>query len=129
MRQPWAWAIVHAGKYVENRKWITHLRGTIAIHASGNLDKDAKLPDGVDKPDIENLPRGAIIGVVDIVDVVEESSSEWFVGPFGFVLENPRALPEPITCNGALKFWNVPAHIVRVMERQLGEKLDDLSAI
>jgi hypothetical protein len=138
IRQPWAWAIFRAGKDIENRQWNTHLRETIAIHASGNLDKDAILPEGTDKPHIENLRRRAIIieelrrhaiiGIVDLVDVVEESSSEWFTGPDGFVLENARALPLPITCKGALKFWEVPPEIVRDMERQLGEKLEDPSA-
>jgi hypothetical protein len=70
-------------------------------------------------PDIKGLPRGAIIGMVDIVGVVRESSSEWFAGPFGFVLENPRALPEPIPCKGALRFWDVPLDIERWIERQL----------
>ena len=59
-RQPWAWAIIHAGKDIENRTWNTHLRGTFAVHASGNLDKDAVLPQGVDKPVIEDLSRSAI---------------------------------------------------------------------
>ena len=33
VRQPWAWAIIHGGKDVENRNWYTSFRGTLAIHA------------------------------------------------------------------------------------------------
>src|SRR5215208_6447735 len=128
IRQPWAWAIIHAGKNVENRKWNTHHRETIAIHASGNLDKDAVLPEGIDKPDIEDLRRGAIIGLVDIVDVVREHPSKWFVGPYGFVLENPQPLSRPIPCKGALGFWRVPPDVLEEMEIQLTEGSDKPSA-
>lgn len=27
LRQPWAWAVVHAGKTIENRRWNTSFRG------------------------------------------------------------------------------------------------------
>ena len=32
--QPWAWAIIHGGKDVENRTWRTAYRGPLLIHAS-----------------------------------------------------------------------------------------------
>lgn len=34
LRQPWAWAVVHAGKSVENRRWNTNFRGEFLIHAA-----------------------------------------------------------------------------------------------
>jgi len=42
VRQPWAWAIIHAGKDIENRSWHavdrgTMRRGRIAIHAAKGL--------------------------------------------------------------------------------------------
>jgi hypothetical protein len=33
IRNPWAWAIVHGGKPVENRGWRTAYRGPLLIHA------------------------------------------------------------------------------------------------
>ena len=33
VRQPWAWAIVHAGKRIENRTRRTNFRGRFYIHA------------------------------------------------------------------------------------------------
>jgi hypothetical protein len=33
-RQPWWWAILHAGKAVENRVWSTKYRGPILLHAA-----------------------------------------------------------------------------------------------
>jgi len=32
--QPWAWAILHAGKDVENRTWPTHHRGPLLLHVA-----------------------------------------------------------------------------------------------
>lgn len=100
VRQPWASAIVYGGKNIENRSWSTKYRGPLLIHAGATRCRD-------EEEDAEEfiiriigkvwkfLPNqyGGIIGVVDLVDVVESSSSPWFVGPFGWVLENPRPLP------------------------------------
>ena len=40
IRQPWAWAIVHAGKDIENRDWSTRYRGPVCIHAAKGMTKD-----------------------------------------------------------------------------------------
>jgi len=45
VRQPWAWAIIHAGKDIENRSWqaVNHglrQRGRIAIHAAKGMTRD-----------------------------------------------------------------------------------------
>jgi len=37
LRPAWAWAVIHAGKDVENRAWYTQYRGSLAIHASSNF--------------------------------------------------------------------------------------------
>ena len=88
VRQPWAWAIIHAGKDSENRNWKTRFRGRIAIHAAGRIDRNAKLPQRSKKPRVDKLTCGAIIGTVDIVDVIDDSRSKWFTGEFGFMLAN-----------------------------------------
>jgi hypothetical protein len=119
IRQPWAWAIIYAGKDIENRSWNTRLRGTIAIHAGFGYDRDVELPRGVKLPVEDRIVRGAIIGVADIVDVVERHRSKWFSGPFGFVLDNPRALDKPILCSGKLSFWEVPPTLVKAISKQL----------
>jgi hypothetical protein len=72
VRQPWAWAIIHAGKDIENRSWTNrHATGTIAVHAGSGLDPLDRLPRGAKRPGVDDLVRGAIIGVVDVVEVVE----------------------------------------------------------
>jgi hypothetical protein len=122
IRQPWAWAILHAGKDIENRNWPTRLRGRIAVHAASSLRRAeyfdfleyyGALVGSWGVPDVivpahEALSLGAIVGTVEIVDCVSESASPWFMGDFGFVLRNPVVLPEPIPCKGALGFWEVP---------------------
>lgn len=134
IRQPWVWAIFHAGKDIENRNWPTRFRGTIAVHAAKGMTASEwaiavhhicsrtlltvhSLPDGLRHP-----VRGAIVGLVDIVDCVTESDSPWFEGDYGFVLANPRPLATPIPCKGALNFWDVPAEIVKQIEAEGGTK-------
>ncbi len=34
LRQPWAFAVVHLGKSIENRRWNTAFRGDFLIHAA-----------------------------------------------------------------------------------------------
>src|SRR5262245_60955396 len=106
VRQPWAWAIIHAGKDIENRSWTNkHATGTIAVHAGSGVDPFDRLPRGTRKPGRDELIHGAIIGVVDVVAVVNGHRSKWFNGPLGWVLRNPRPLPQPIACPGRLGLW------------------------
>ena len=52
------------------------------------------------------MPRGGIVGAVDIVDCVTESDSDWFSGPYGYVLRDPKPLPfRPV--RGQLGFFRV----------------------
>lgn len=102
VRQPWAWAIIHADKDIENRSWqaVNHglrQRGRIAIHAAKGMTKDEywearEFIDGLGYtcPGPTALFRGGIIGSVEVVDVVSESDSPWFFGPRGLVLRDPR---------------------------------------
>jgi hypothetical protein len=120
VRQPWAWAIIHDGKDIENRTWKTGHRGIVAIHAPAKVQSGAKLPRSSRKPRSEELSIGAVIGVVDIVDVVTSHRSKWFAkGGSGFVLANPRALARPIPCKGKLGVWNLPASVAKKIEQQL----------
>lgn len=119
VRQPWAWAIIHAGKDVENRDWrkpnpgLT-FRGRVAIHASSGMTRDeydAALPeDAPPLPPAHLLVRGAIIGIVQVVDIIRDPgrkfiSSPWYYGPVGLLLAHPVAI-DPIPCAGALGFFD-----------------------
>lgn len=115
LRQPWAHAILHLGKNVENRSWAPpeSLVGKyIAIHAGMAFVRDSGLP--VTR---EELHFGAIVGVARIAGVVNKSRSRWFEGPFGWLLEDVRPLSKPISCKGKLGLWNVPPAYVRKIQR------------
>jgi len=117
--QPWAWLVVNGYKLIENRPWHTYVRGTILIHASQTFDVQAYLhmtdhPDNYVRKAVEAMSeqidtirrtRGVIIGQVDIVGCVAESKSPWFTGPWGFVLANPKAYPDPTPCRGYQRFF------------------------
>jgi len=116
VRQPWAHAIIHLGKDIENRSWqaVNHglrQRGRIAIHAAKGMTQDEYegAADymgmyGVKCPPASDLVRGAIIGSVEVIDVVTEHESIWFMGPRGLVLKDPTPCA-PIPAVGALGYF------------------------
>lgn len=103
IRQPWVHHIFFDGKPVENRSWATDYRGDVLIHASSAFDGKAaeKRSFLIDYP---HAPFGALVGIVEITDCVTEMDSEWFFGPYGFVMTN-KHLIKPIPCKGALGFF------------------------
>lgn len=116
VRQPWAWAIIHAGKPVENRKWKKgnpglKFRGPCCIHASKGMTR-AEYEDasefmasiGITCPPANELQRGGIVGVVNIIDIVTELNSPWFFGPTGLLLKDARAV-DFIPAGGQLGFF------------------------
>ncbi|RKT31139.1 hypothetical protein DEU34_3076 [Microbacterium sp. AG1240] len=82
VRQPWAWAIIHAGKNVENRSRniAGFYRGPVLIHAgltavdnedvlwNADLFRDAMHTAPPESRKAMSV-RGAILGVVDLVEV------------------------------------------------------------
>lgn len=121
IRQPWAALIILGPKDIENRTWRTKHRGPLLIHASLGMTRDYY--EGarsyaeqrqVAVPRFEDLQRGGIIGMVDIIDCVGYSESDWFMGPIGFVLANPKPLPFT-PCRGALSLFDVPDSLLLPM--------------
>ena len=112
VRQPSAWAIIHGGKDIENRTKGSIRAGRmglgrICIHAAAGRTEDEfryiawrMQENGVICPPPSTLPRGAIIGTVDVVEIVEHSDSPWFGGAAGLRLANPQALDTPIPAKG-----------------------------
>ncbi|HUI27943.1 MAG TPA: ASCH domain-containing protein [Candidatus Kryptonia bacterium] len=105
IKQPWAWAIIFAGKDIENRSWYLHYRGPLLIHAGAAYQANARLHEGNPSTRSPQLEFSAIIGVVDLVDVVQRSKVALISGRYGFVLRNPRAISPPIPCKGRLNLW------------------------
>jgi activating signal cointegrator 1 len=121
--QPWAQALFIPGlKRIETRPWRTNYRGRIYIHGSKGFPKKAK---AFFAAEVEaerlawdaNLPLGAIIGHVDLVDIkraadlvpsisdIEYWYGDYSPGRWGWITENPVLLPEPIPAKGQLGLW------------------------
>lgn len=105
IRQPWAWAIIHAGKNIENRSWRSgspdlQFRGEFAIHAAKGMTQD-EYRDAVDTifaltglqvPPPARLHRGGIVGTGLVSDITMDHPSAWFSGRHGLVLEDVKAV-------------------------------------
>jgi hypothetical protein len=109
IRQPWAWAILHAGKDVENRNWPTRFRGPVCVHAAlgmtmaeydgfirtvHQVSLTRPFPPGEMVPHMKQLPRGAIVGTAEIIGCVLESASPWFFGPWRFDAMLDQPIPD-----------------------------------
>lgn len=150
VRQPWAWAIVHGGKTIENRALAWSYRGPLAIHAGlrwserGGADtrviqafvadwRRRNLPPGFAELAAQGLAKGdlankygVILGVAELVDAHPDAGccrpwgeSTYTEHPKGtrrvvahLVLDNVRALAEPIPCKGALGLWTPAPHVL-----------------
>ena len=143
VRQPWAYAIVHLGKDVENRvrNIAGDYRGPVVIHAALAEDSDfalngryAAVSEAMEEFAIEyerTRPRlthdsapwwrnnGRIIGVVDLVDVHT-------VHP-GLYRHHCEHIPEPTSdaVSGACSSWAEPAgfHLVLANPRALASPI------
>ena len=114
VRQPWAHAILHLGKDIENRPRRTHYRGRILIQASLTTKASERAAARRLGLDSDGLVRGAIVGEVEIVDCVRNSKSDWAIrGQWHWILKNPRILTKPIPFKGALGLIRVPDRIVK----------------
>lgn len=159
VQQPYGTAIVRDvfAKDVENRtrNIAGAYRGPVAIHAGlalprGRRGTRTSFPGiGEVEKDLSGLllrsarlawpyrlPLGAIIGVVDLIDVHWPGMTTWFsdgrvemdcgCSPWAMplhhhlVLANPRPLARPIPWRGALGLWTVPAEL----EARIREQVD-----
>jgi hypothetical protein len=121
IKQPWASLIAKGIKDVENRTWRTNFRGRIFIHASQKIsvgvrytpEQDEKLCSVNDAG--ESGPRGAIIGEVEIIDCIDNSTSVWAEpGCYHWILANAKLYGSYFPCNGSLSFWEPPAGLVKI---------------
>jgi ASCH domain len=106
IRQPGASLIIEGHKDVENRSWRTNYRGPLIIHAGMALDRDALAKHGHLLRDADNLPRGFLLGTVELVDCIEGAKSRWAKrGAFHWVLSDPRPFRSPVEMRGSLGLW------------------------
>ncbi len=167
LTQPWATLVAIGAKKCETRSWgLSHkLPLTIAVHAAKGLAGmtqeeyralarsepyfgPALRAGGYPMAGIkhfDDLPRGAIVAVCDVVDCVpttnvgkpggplttwrhganwwlltdqERAFGDYSEDRFVWLLANIRALPEPISCKGALGLWHVDAAVEAAIASQ-----------
>lgn len=115
VRQPWAWALIHAGKDCENRSAasLRHMPlpppgRRLAIHAAKGMTReeyedaaDFMESLGVTVPAAGDLLRGCIVGDVSYCGTTSENASRWFFGPRAIIVGDARYC-DPIYKVGAL---------------------------
>lgn len=120
VRQPWAHSIVSGTKRIENRSRRWSYRGRFLIHAAKGFT-DADLARWISHVRLRaligetwvrdlkvcDLQFGGVVGVARLCDCVATSASPWFVGKWGFVLDEVESL-EFYPCRGMLGFFQLP---------------------
>lgn len=130
--QPWASAISVGVKKIETRHWNTSFRGRIAIHAAkrdnGVLRRlfnrfsetgDFYQPFSAARLySFEMLPKGAIVAVATLVDVVstndfktdglEKQMGDYSPNRYAWFLTKIKPLAVPYHINGRQGFFEVP---------------------
>lgn len=136
--RPWAAAIVHGPKRVENRSWAPSKRLIdaglwIAIHAGFSWDQDGARSAYEAWPAVrEVVPhstcafesswptywrRQGVVGVARVIEAsdvnwIEANDDPWAVGPIVWVLTDITALRQPIPCRGAQGLWTLPPEVL-----------------
>ncbi|PNW10659.1 hypothetical protein C1632_02550 [Microbacterium testaceum] len=147
VRQPWAWAIIHGGKDVENRvrNIAGDYRGPVAIHVGLDYDTAWSSPamfEAMKASGAHSRPgeypwhedHGAIIGVVNLWAVHPDRDNgsccprrpardhEWGErGVWHLCLSNPSPLAEPIPYRGALGLRRLDDDMTARILAQIGE--------
>jgi len=140
LTQPWATLVAIGAKQWETRGWPMRYRGELAIHASKGFPRGC-VDLCRDEPfrstlvsaglaTLDDLPRGAIVALVDVVDCLQiteanaPSGNEYLFGNyesgrFMIQLGNVRRLSVPIAAKGSLGLWMVPPDIEARVRDQL----------
>lgn len=128
VKQPWAWAIAHGGKTVENRSKVTSYRGLLLIHAGkawsgrGAVDERVRLAwrQKYRNPTNQHLlPVGMVVAVAQLADSHPDAGCcrPWGESSYTeaggrkrttvahLVLEDVRPLGRPTWARGALGLW------------------------
>lgn len=139
--QPWGSLWLSPNKRHETRHWKTSHRGRLLVHAAKRIEKDVDSElDDILSSEFGNhwgieLPTGAIIGMVDLVDVVstntlyggcfnpefskltDEDRTDMECGDFspdrfGWRRGTYWRFPEPIPYRGRQMLFDVPREVV-----------------
>lgn len=120
IRQPWAGAIAHQTKRVENRTWklpAKHHGARTLIHAGAERDRDAIVYGS--HLDVYS----AVVAVATLTDC-HWSDDGTCCGPWGFfkayhwTLTDVVTLTEPVPAKGRLGIWTPDADLIAAVQNQ-----------
>jgi len=131
IRQPWLDMIVRGVKTMEIRTWQVRHRGVIALHAPLRIDFRPAHFYGYNNP--LTLPRGKIIAIAEISDVVTLDGDSWqkFLeqhrdplamasGAYGVILTNVRELQPHVACKGRQLLFELDQDVAERVRRLAG---------
>jgi hypothetical protein len=105
IKQPYATLIARGLKNIENRSWTTTYRGPLLIHA-GRQWADDRLPVDLWMPSRDLFTYGAVIGTVELMDVIDDHTSPWAEpGWKHWVLEDAQLWETPVPLRGQMGLW------------------------
>lgn len=127
--RPWAAAIVHGPKRVENRPWFPSPRLRdghdfwLAIHAGRRYDAEGaewieNLWPGINAAPVD---EEGIVGVARVasclhIEEARKAGDPWAFGPWCWMLDSVHALDFPIACRGAQGLWHPSPDALRILE-------------
>ena len=138
IQQPRAELIMQGRKSIELRKWRTKHRGLLAILAGKTVDTGQCRKHGLD-PD--KLTKGAIVGTVEMEEIIEFSQELWGKlrdqhlsdesrpGKWkGWKLQNPQRLEPPIACRGLRGVFDLPEDVATEIQLVQRITVDEILA-
>lgn len=123
VKQPWAWAIIHGPKRIENRSWWTRYRGPLLIHAAKSRERLGDYGPG--EPDPDSLGFQVIVGQVKLLDCVpfaEAVGRPFAEGPWCWLLGDPQLLP-PIPWKGQQGLRDATPALMLALEQSRGRHI------
>jgi hypothetical protein len=107
IRQPWAELILRGIKTIEVRTLPTSIRGPIYLYSSKTIadTEPARDAAAAARLNVEELPRGVLVGTVEITDcrscLLEDANNaclpaDLLTGKLGWRLKNPQRLETPL---------------------------------
>ncbi len=126
LTQPWAHVVVHHDKRIENRKWAPPAWAIGKRLYEEDTAAELWTKWRVSVPTKRQIPLGAVVGTALLTGYLvgdfgksydqkrpcPPDQVRWFFGPYGWLLDEVKALPEPIPCSGALGLWCLPPDVL-----------------
>jgi hypothetical protein len=127
LKRPWGWAIKNLDKRVENRSQRCFLDpgDYIAFHNGKKWDSEgASFLDEINPSGLMENPTeaddepGLIVCIARFVGNIDQSDSEWFFGPWGWIFDNVVPIDNVRVEKGQQGLWNLsPETLISVREQ------------